>query len=96
MKKSIYSVYDSVAEVFTKTVDDINDNTAIRAFTQAFQDQPHKNDYVLFRIATFNDANGELIPEKTPVKVMSGFDISSNVEPGTSELDSNVLSAVNN
>jgi hypothetical protein len=75
MKKSLYSIYDSVAQVFNNPFTDINDGSAIRSFCQSVSEQPHKNDYVLFKLADFTDNDGEVIPLQTPLKLRSGFDV---------------------
>jgi len=51
-----------------------HDQTAQRAFTQLCQDTPHKNDYILFRLADMTDHDGTITPCH-PTKIMSGFDV---------------------
>ncbi|AXL14467.1 nonstructural protein [Microviridae sp.] len=75
MKLNIYSIFDTVAEVFNKPFTDINNATAIRSFTQSVLDQPHKNDYVLYNMGEFDDNSGHIQPNKTPTKILSGFDV---------------------
>lgn len=74
MKLNIYSIYDTVAEVFNKPFTDINDATAIRSFVQSVSDQPHKNDYVLYNLGVFTDHDGTILQDR-PVKIRSGFDV---------------------
>ena len=75
MKLSMYSIYDTIAEVFHKPFTSHNDADASRAFTQAIDNnEATKEDYVLYRVADWNDATGE-ITACLPMKVMSGFDI---------------------
>ena len=76
MKTIMYSIYDTIAEVFNKPFTDHNDASASRSFTQSFlsQEKSNKEDYVLYRIAEYNDSTGEISP-CLPMKVMSGFDI---------------------
>lgn len=74
MKKYIYSVRDNLAECFSRTIDEINDQTAIRAFINSFKDNPNKNDYSFYRIGEWNDATGQITVVE-PQKIYSGFDI---------------------
>ena len=76
MKIVMYTIYDTVAEVFNKPFTAHNNADASRAFTQSFGDggQSNKDDYVLYRIGEYNDATGEITP-CLPLKVLSGFDI---------------------
>lgn len=80
MKLRVYSIYDSVAQVFNRPFTEINDGTAIRSFNQNAASQPHKNDYTLFRLGEFVDHSGMLIPEKAPVKVITGFEVEAQPE----------------
>lgn len=77
MKLNIYSIYDVVAQVFNKPFTDINDGTAVRSFVQSVNDQPHKNDYVLYKLGSLTDHNGVIEPSDVPIKIHSGFDIKS-------------------
>lgn len=74
MKKSIYTVYDTVAQVFGHVVSEINDGSAIRAFQTSFQDNPNKCDYQLYRVADFLDHDGS-VQAIVPEKIYSGFDM---------------------
>ena len=75
MKLSMYSIYDTIAEVFNKPFTSHNDADASRAFTQSLENnEATKEDYVLYRVADWNDATGEIIG-CIPMKVMSGFDL---------------------
>lgn len=78
---SIYSIYDTVAEVFNKPFTDINNASAIRSFTSSVQDQPHKNDYVLYYLGTFEDNSGEIMPAKNPFKLLSGIEVKQSELP---------------
>jgi hypothetical protein len=76
MKLKMYSIYDTVAEVFNKPFCDHNDQSAVRAFTHSLlaKETPDKNDFQLYRIGSFDDSNGE-IEHENPSRVMSGLDI---------------------
>lgn len=75
MNMSIYSLYDSVADVFNKPFTEINDNSAFRLFKNSMEDNPNKNDYVLYRLGDFDDNIGIITPTQVPVKLQSGFEI---------------------
>lgn len=74
MKTKMYSIYDTIAEVFNKPFAHLNNASAIRDFKQAMHDNPNKNDYSVYLIAEFSDSNGE-ITAITPQKIITGFDI---------------------
>lgn len=74
MKRFIYSVRDDLSEYFSRTIDEINDATAIRAFVSSFQDNPNRNDFALYCIGHWNDSDGNIIP-LPPKRIFSGLDI---------------------
>jgi hypothetical protein len=59
----MYSIYDSVAEVYNKPFCEINDGTAVRAFSQAMQENPNSYDFHLFYIGEYNDSTGLVTPQ---------------------------------
>lgn len=75
MKLSIYSIYDTVAEVFNKPFVSTNDATAIRDFKTSVVEQIHKNDYELYKLADYTDHDGCIVSH-VPKRLMSGFDVS--------------------
>jgi len=75
MYKNLYAIYDTVSELFNNPFTDINDQSAIRAFTQSVTEQPHKNDYVLYHIAGYDDNSGTITQNKNPVKIKSGLEV---------------------
>jgi len=77
MYKNLYAIYDTVSELFNNPFTDINDQSAIRAFTQSVTEQPHKNDYVLYHIAGYDDNSGMITQNKNPVKIKSGIEINT-------------------
>jgi hypothetical protein len=81
MKLELYAIYDTIADVFNKPFTAHNDADAIRAFTQSFEqgNKANKEDYVLYSLGSYNDANGEITPV-VPLKVYSGFDIGKQAE----------------
>lgn len=75
MKQSIYSIYDTVAQVFNKPFTDHNNATAIRSFTASVENQKHKDDYALYLLGEFDDSNGQINAIDNPVRILSGLDV---------------------
>ena len=72
----IYTVRDSVAEYFMPLFTAKNDREAQRMFISGMGDNnPHKADYILFRVGNFDDENGTIQPEETPALVLAGLSI---------------------
>lgn len=82
MRTNIYTIYDTVAQFFNKPFTEFNDSSATRLFVRSMADEPNRDDYVLYHIGEFNDANGELKPNM-PTKIYSGLDIKNQeiIEP---------------
>ena len=57
MVLNIYSIFDTVAQVFNKPFTDINNDTAIRSFKGSVLEQPHKDDYALYHLGSMDDSN---------------------------------------
>jgi len=81
MNVNLYSIYDTVAQVFNKPFTEINDNSARRTFTHSLEQVPHKTDYALYYIGCYSDQDGKLVPVDNPVRIYSGFDI-KDIEEG--------------
>lgn len=80
----LYSVYDSVAEVWGKPFPMKNKGEAIRGFTQAVNDQStqlylHPEDYTLFEIGEWDDDTGTIIMH--PAKISCGVAIEYKSSP---------------
>lgn len=76
MRSNLYAIYDTIADIFNKPFVEHNDNSAIRAFKDAMlKGDAHKEDFVLYHIGEWNDANGVIEPAAAPLKVYSGLDI---------------------
>jgi len=75
MITNLYSIYDSIAEIFNKPFAAINDGDAARSFETSVKEQAHKNDYVLYHVGAYDDNAGTLQANKIPIKIKSGFDI---------------------
>ena len=74
MLKIIISVKDTISEIFNDPRVEVNTASAIRAFTQTIKDSPHKDDFVLYQVGTFNTQNGE-VQKGEPIKIHSGHDV---------------------
>lgn len=65
MKAQIFAIYDSKAESYLQPLFSTNNQTALRQFTQACQDEEsnfnrHAADYTLFAIGEFDDQTGNI------------------------------------
>jgi hypothetical protein len=58
MKTNLYSIYDSIAEVFNKPFAENTDGSAVRAFKQALAENPNKKDYLLHHVGEWDDNKG--------------------------------------
>lgn len=85
MKQSMYCIRDNLAEIFNKPFTQVNDYTAIRAFTTAIESEPHKDDYSLYKLGEYDDVSGEIIPKDTPERIFSGLEVKATRE--TTEVD---------
>lgn len=80
MKLYIYSVYDKCAEIFNKPFTEVNDNTAIRAFKTSCNQQPHKDDYVLYKLGVLDDVAGTIKTQDSPQKLLGGIEVKVEAE----------------
>lgn len=67
MTLQAYSVYDSKAQVFAKPFFELNNGTALRAWSQAVNDpktafNEHPEDYSLHHIGEYSDETATLTP----------------------------------
>ena len=58
MKTNLYSIYDSVAEVFNKPFAETTNGSAERAYKQALADNPNAKDFLLFHVGEWDDNKG--------------------------------------
>lgn len=80
MKLKLFSIYDTVAEIFNRPFADINDASAIRSFDQLMIEQgKNKTDYILYNIGEYSDQDGMIQPN-VPKKIRTGFDVSDEIE----------------
>jgi hypothetical protein len=79
MLKIVVSVKDTIAEVFHDPHTEINSATAIRAFSASIKESPHKDDYSLYQIGTFDTQTGVLTPNE-PLRIHSGHDVSAETQ----------------
>lgn len=73
MKANLYSIFDSLAEVFNKPFTEHNNATAIRAFQEALKDNPNCRDFFLYHVGEWNDAKGVVTPFDVPKKISDTF-----------------------
>lgn len=85
MKTNIYAAYDAIPEIFHRPFVEINDKSASRAFTSSLEDNKNKNDYTLYKIGTFDDSTGTIEPTKTPIKILTGFEVKPAIASITPE-----------
>ena len=80
MKVNLYSIYDTVAQVFNKPFTAHNDADAISSFVEASNNNAnaHKDDYCLYAVGDWDDNNGTITPQKAPTKIYSGLDIKTD------------------
>jgi len=74
----LYSVYDKKALLFGQPNFMLNDQVAIRSFTDGVKDTgstigKHPEDYALYHIATYNEVNGSIKPEDPPAMIGDGI-----------------------
>lgn len=72
MKSGVYSIFDSAVQAFMQPYVAQTDGQAIRAFQDTANDEKtsvnkHPDQYTLFRIAEFDDSDGQMTP-LIPVK----------------------------
>lgn len=74
MITNAYSVFDRKALIYHKPFFEVTDGSAMRAFTDLANDLQtgvglHPTDYVLFRIGSYDDQLGKLLPVSPVVHV---------------------------
>lgn len=79
-KLEIYSIRDNVVEAFMRPWYAHNVNDAIRSWSQALRDPSSEmaksaSDFTMFRLGTFDDGSGLIVPELTPVRIMSAYEL---------------------
>ncbi len=77
MKYGIYSIRDAAANVFTAPTIDLTDESAIRAFSQAVNNDGSMmnfcpSDFSLYRIGILHVEAGTIDPISPPEKLVSG------------------------
>lgn len=71
---NMYSIFDTLSEIFHKPFTEINNASATRAFNESIKENPNKNDFVLYHIGAYDDNSGTIIANSNPVKVTSGIE----------------------
>lgn len=80
MKHIIVSIYDKKTEAYMRPFTAMTDGQAIRMFEdEALRPDSelskHPEDYTLFRLASFNDANGEISGEASPHPLRNAHEV---------------------
>jgi len=75
-----YSIYDVKAGIFSQPYFSVNNAAAVRAFAQVANDPGNQiavnpEDYVLYKVGTFNDQTGDLNQEHTIERLANGFEV---------------------
>ena len=72
-----FSIFDTVAQAFVPPFFHTNDGLAIRAFTEAVNDEktniskaPH--DFILYQVGEFLETEGVFAPQEVPRKLIHG------------------------
>lgn len=74
MKRPIYSIRDKVAGIFNKPFVEVNDASAIRAFSNAAAADPNKDDYELYSLGVLDDNSG-VISEVDAKRIYTGLEV---------------------
>ena len=74
MKRPIYSIRDKVAGIFNKPFVEVNDASAIRAFTNAVASHPDKDDYELYSLGILDDNSG-VIEDTDAKRLFTGLEV---------------------
>jgi len=78
---NIYTVHDAAAAYFLPPFCARSDAQARRMFIASLGDSfPHRKDFVLFNIGTFDDENGTVTGSQ-PTSVLAGFSIDASLDP---------------
>lgn len=76
----VFSIKDVKSKTFGRPWQAINDAVAIRSFSDAInapesQFRAHAEDYVLYRLGSFNDFTGVFVNEESPISLACGSDL---------------------
>lgn len=71
----VYSVKDSVAGVFMSPFTSVNDNTAMRRYREMTSQIDYKQDFDLYKLASFDTATGVVDALKSPELVFQGANL---------------------
>lgn len=74
MLVNFYSIYDKVTETFNDPFKQLNNAAAIRSFQHSVIEEPHKDDYVIYFVGTFDSDKGEYNPTQ-PVRLLTGLEV---------------------
>lgn len=76
----IFTIYDSKAEAYLQPFFMKSVGEAMRAFEDAVNDDKHQfakhiEDYTLFEVGVFDDANAEIVTLSTPKPLAKGIEL---------------------
>lgn len=74
MKLKLYSIRDTISEIFNKPFCANNDASAIRAFANAMAENPDKDDFNLYYLGEYYDQSGEIVPHEV-IRIYNGTDV---------------------
>lgn len=79
---NIYSIHDNKAEYFLPPLFAKTDSQAQRMFVGSLGESfIYRADFNLFKIGSFNDDTGEIMPENPPLLVLSGLSVPAHMDP---------------
>lgn len=95
----VYSVLDEAVNAFLQPFYARSDGEAIRSFSDACVDVKHQfamhpSDYTLFRIGSFNDANGELATSHARLGSALQFVVTADLSQATGATIESLRAAV--
>jgi len=76
----LVSVYDVKAKAYSKPTPLLTEGEAIRAFTDAVNDESsiywkHAEDFILFHVATFDEQTGDVVACEKPVPLAKAVNV---------------------
>lgn len=90
MRLNVYSIYDRASGIYDRPWVAHSDQAASRSFGDISCDAEHPigqhpEDFTLFRVGTWDDNKGELVPQ-TPEKILAAHEAvaaAQKIEPGS-------------
>jgi len=85
MITNLYSIYDSIAEVFNKPFGETTNASAKRAYRQALADNPNAKDYLLFHVGQWDDNKGTGTFYDVPKRIADNYS-NNSIEEDSNEI----------